>query len=326
MPEIRPSTFDQFIGQDRPKRVLEILCQAARKRGGTVPHLLLSGPPGLGKTTLARIVAHEMGGRLVETVASNLQYADQLASLLSGLQEGDVFFVDEVHGLSRAVEEILYSAMEDRRISVVQPGFDSLMKAIGLPGKTETARTIELPAFTMIGATTMAGLLSAPLRSRFTQTLTLEPYSVQDLQHIIMNAAHSLSFPVSLESAYEIARRSRATARIAIGHLRWLVEFCTAGDRQPDMAAIEEAFALREIDEAGLTKLDRDYLRVLVAADGPVGLATLAAVLGESTDTLAQSVEPWLVREAYVRRTPRGRVAGDKAHLVVSGRAIRMVS
>jgi len=326
MPDIRPSTFDQFIGQDRPKRVLQILCQAARKRGGTVPHILLSGPPGLGKTTLARIVAHEMGGRLVETIASNLQYPDQLASLLSGLQEGDVFFIDEVHGLSRAVEEILYSAMEDRHISVVQPGFDSLMRAIGLPGKTETARTVDLPPFTLIGATTLQGLLSAPLRSRFIQALTLEPYSVQDLQRIVMNAASSLSFPVSPDSAYEIARRSRATARIAIGHLQWLTEFCTAGDRVPDMAAIEEAFALREIDVAGLTKLDRDYLRVLVETDGPVGIATLAATLGESADTLAQSVEPWLVREAYVRRTPRGRVAGEKARAVLGGEVIRMVS
>ena len=311
--DLRPTTFDQFIGQPKPKRVLQILVQAARKRGSCVPHLLLSGPPGLGKTTLARIVAREMQSRLLEIVASHLQSPDELAHHLNGIREGDILFIDEIHGLPRAVEECLYSAMEDFQIAVPQQGFDSFMKNLGATPKTATVRMREIPRFTCIGATTLAGLVSDPLRSRFVQTLNLEPYSEADLTRIVLNAAAGIGFELTAVVAAGIAGRSRQTARVAIGHLRWLAEYCTATGCPADLAALDAAFDLKDVDAEGLTKLDRRYLSVLVDAGCPLGLSTLAASLGESRETLEQAVEPFLIRKGYVRKGSRGRIALAKA-------------
>ena len=316
----RPQRFDDFIGQEKPKKVLEILVRAARKRGGCVPHILLSGPPGLGKTTLARIVAAETGSRLIEIVASHLQTPDELATHLKGIREGDVLFIDEVHGLPRAVEEALYSAMEEFKISVPQQGFDSLMKQLGMGAGKPTVQMLALARFTVVGATTLAGLVSDPLRSRFIQCLQLEPYSEDELARIVLNAASKMDFPIAPEIADRIAWRSRETARVAIGHVRWLAEYCGATDMPPNIEALDAAFALKDVDEEGLTKLDRSYLRCLVEAGVPMGLSTIAASLNESKETIEQAVEPFLIRKGFVRKGPRGRVALPRAYDRVGGK------
>ena len=311
----RPETFESFVGQDKPKRVLQILVQAAKKKSSCVPHVLLSGPPGLGKTTLARIIATEMGSRLVEIVASHLQSPDELATHLKGIREGDVLFIDEIHGLPRAVEECLYSAMEEFRISVPQQGFDSLMKQLGMAAKKPTVQTLDLPRFTVVGATTLSGLVSDPLRSRFIQQLQLEPYNDRDLASIVENAAKQMDFPIAPEMCLRIAQRSRETARIAIGHVRWIAEYCEATGKPPNAeATIDEAFDLKDVDEQGLTKQDRDYLSALIEAACPLGVSTLASSLNESKQTLEQAVEPFLMRQGFVQKTPRGRIALPKAY------------
>ena len=319
----RPETFDTFIGQDRPKKVLEILCRSAKKKGTCPPHVLLSGGPGLGKTTLARIVAHEMNSRLVEVVASNLQATEQMVKHLTRLKPKDVLFIDELHGLPRGVEEVLYAALEDGRIPVMQSGYDDLMKSLGIGGKGKSQPTtamVELPPFTCIGATTLSGLVSDPLRSRFVQTLGLEPYSDLELRTIVLNAAAAMKFDLSPVVAMEIAMRSRATARTAIGNLRWFAEYCEGTGSTPDLPAIGEAFALKEVDANGLTKLDRAYLSVLVEAGAPLGVSTLAASVGENEDSLLQAVEPFLIRKGFVHKTARGRVATQKALELVNSK------
>jgi Holliday junction DNA helicase RuvB len=319
----RPLSFESFIGQERPKKVLEILCKAAKRKGTCVPHVLLSGPPGLGKTTLARIVANEMGSRLIEVVASNLQATEQMAKHLTKLQPKDVLFIDEIHGLPRGVEEVLYAALEDGRIPIIQNCFDDLMKTLGIGGgrSQPTTAMVELPPFTCIGATTLSGLVSDPLRSRFVQALQLEPYSDEDLQKIVQNAAVSMKFDIAPSVALEIAVRSRATARTAIGNLRWFNEYCEGTESKPDIAAIGEAFALKDVDNNGLTKLDRAYLAILAEATVPLGISTLASAVGENEDNLLQAIEPFLIRKGYVRKTGRGRVATSKAIELITGRA-----
>lgn len=311
----RPDSFDGFVGQERPKKVLEILCRSAKKKDTCVPHILLSGPPGLGKTTLARIVATEMGSRLVEVVASNLQSTEQMAKHLTKLKPKDVLFIDEIHGLPRGVEEVLYAALEDGRIPIIQAGYDELMKTLGMGGGKSQPTTVmvNLPPFTCIGATTLSGLVSDPLRSRFVQVLQLEPYSDAELQTIVLNAAKSMKFDISPVVALEIAMRSRATARTAIGNLRWFSEFCEGTGVEPDLPAIGDAFELKEVDANGLTKLDRSYLSILVESATPLGVSTLASSVGEGEDNLLQTVEPFLIRKGYVRKTGRGRVATQKA-------------
>jgi Holliday junction DNA helicase RuvB len=318
----RPDTFEGFIGQDKPKKVLQILCAAAKRKGTCVPHVLLSGPPGLGKTTMARIVAAEMGSRLIEVVASNLQATEQMVKQITQIKHRDVLFLDEIHGLPRGVEEVLYAALEDGRIPIIQNGYDDLMKTLGIGGKKiqPTTAMVELPPFTCIGATTLSGLVSDPLRSRFVQALQLEPYSDEDLQKIVQNAAVSMQFDIAPAVALEIAVRSRATARTAIGNLRWFNEYCEGTESKPDIAAIGEAFALKDVDNNGLTKLDRAYLAILAEASTPLGISTLASAVGENEDNLLQAIEPFLIRKGYVRKTGRGRVATQKAIELITGR------
>lgn len=309
----RPKSFKDFVGQEQPKKVLEILCRSAQKQNKPMAHALLSGPAGLGKTTLCHIIAHTLGSRLIEVIGSNLSDPQQLQSQLASLKERDVLFIDEIHSLPKS-EEILYSAMEDGTMSWVPDNdFDAMMKSLGMGKAKNQAKTMTLPPFTLIGATTMHGMLSAPLRDRFTQSMTLDPYTVAELQQIVVDTGRRMSFEVSKPMAEEIARRSRNTARIAVGHLSWLKEYCCASDIKPSVKAVREAFVLKDIDENGLTKLDRMYFQAVCNSPEPIGLSCLAASLGENEVTLAASVEPFLLREGYIRRTSRGRVPGDKS-------------
>jgi holliday junction DNA helicase RuvB len=313
--EYNPQSFRQFVGQEKTIQVLSILCRSARKQRKAVGHTLLSGPPGLGKTTLARLIANEMGSRVIELVGSNIECPEQLTAQLVALKHNDVLFIDEIHSLSRAAEEVLYSAMQDRRISIVQNNYDDLMKTLGMARPNPTVITYELPDFCLIGASTLSGLVSAPLRSRFVQTLTLDPYSDGELKRIILNAAKAQSFPLSACGALQVARRSRSCARTAIQNLRWLTEYCM-GNNDGNAAAddsIDEAFALKDIDEQGLTKLDRSYLRILVEAAKPVGVSTLAMALGESEETVERMIEPFLFQRGYIRKGAKGRTAERKA-------------
>lgn len=318
---IRPTGFDSFTGQAKPKRVLQILVQSAKRKGTCVPHVLLSGPPGLGKTTLSRIIAQEMGSRLVEIIASNLQAPEQMVKHLTRLKANDVLLIDEIHGLPRGVEEILYGALEDGCISVTQSGYDDMLKGLGLGKKQTTSTMVKLPQFTCVGATTLSGLVSDPLRSRFVQCLTLEPYSDEELKQIIVDTATKMDFDITPEIAMEVARRSRSTARTAIANIRWLSEFCEGTGASPDASSIKEAFDdLKEITQEGLTKVDMSYLSALIEAGEPLGLSTLAASTGESEETLAQAIEPFLIRKGFIRKGPRGRVATAKAMELADGK------
>jgi Holliday junction DNA helicase RuvB len=309
---IRPSSLEDFIGQERVRQVLQILCRSAKAKGTAVSHVLLSGPPGLGKTTLARIVANEMGSRLVETIGGNLQAPEQLVGLLRSLKPLDVLFIDEIHAMPRSVEEILYPAMEDGTVSVVKTDSSDFMRALGVQAKPAT-EMVALPPFTLLGASTMSGLVSSPLRSRFAHELILEPYSHDDLTRIVLRASGALGYELNPGVAMEVARRSRSTARIAVGHLRWLIEYSSGLGVVPDINAVQDAFCMRDVDACGLTGQDRRYLSMLIQAGQPLGLASVSAALNETVETIEQAMEPHLIREGLLRRAPRGRVATERA-------------
>ena len=312
MDAIRPNRLEDFIGQERVRKVLGILCRSAKPKKSAVSHVLLSGPPGLGKTTLARIVANEMGSRMIETVGGNLQTPEQLGGILRSLKPLDVLFIDEIHAMPRAVEEILYPAMEDNMVPVVRTDASDFMKSLGVQAKPAT-EMVALPPFTLLGASTMSGLVSAPLRSRFAHELTLEPYGLDDLTRIVLRASRAMGHELNMGVAMEVAKRSRSTARIAIGHLRWLVEYASGLGVEPDLEAVSDAFAMRDVDACGLTGQDRRYLQMLIKADQPVGLASVAAALNETVETIEYQMEPHLMREGLIRRAPRGRVATERA-------------
>jgi Holliday junction DNA helicase RuvB len=309
---LRPRSLEEFVGQERVKEQLRLLVDGARKRGEPVDHLLFSGPPGLGKTTLARIVAHEMGAGFQPTSGPALERPSDLAAILTNLEEGDVLFVDEIHRMPRAVEEVLYPALEDFSLDVVL-------------GKGPTARSIrlDLPRFTLIGATTRPGRMTLPLRERFGFAPRLDYYPAEDLARIVVRSAGILDVPVAEEAAAEIARRSRGTPRIANRLLRRVRDFAEVrhdGAITPSVAAA--GLEVFEVDEQGLDRLDHSILQALIDkfGGGPVGLSTLAAAVGEETDTVEDVVEPYLLQLGFLRRTPRGRVATERAyrHLGVS--------
>jgi len=311
---LRPEKLEQFVGQQSARRILNVLITAAKRRNEPVPHLLMSGQPGLGKTTLARIVAIEMGGRLIEMVGSSLKNAGEMSAQLMELKANDVLFIDEIHALPRKLEEVMYPAMEDGVIASTEAGFDDLMKQLGIRGGEKKSRkTHQLPAFTLIGATTLLGLTTAPLRSRFRQIITLEPYADTELREIISNGATKLAFDLPEEVAQQIAVRSRGTARMAMTNLMWYRDYVQADGGIATIEALNAAFELKGIDRNGMTRTDREYLQRLLEAEEPMGIETLASAIGESVETLEESVEPFLLKQGFINRTPRGRMATDKA-------------
>jgi Holliday junction DNA helicase RuvB len=302
---LRPRTLTEVIGQDRVREQLALVLEAARGRGKVPDHVLLSGPPGLGKTTMAMIIAAEMGSPLRVTSGPAIQHAGDLAAILSGLSEGDVLFLDEIHRMSRPAEEMLYLAMEDFRVDVV----------VG-KGPGATAIPLEIPPFTLVGATTRAGLLPGPLRDRFGFTAHLEYYEPADLQRIVTRSARLLDVPLLADGGAEIASRSRGTPRIANRLLRRVRDFAQVrADGVVTQPIAHDALALFEVDEAGLDRLDRGVLDALCRrfAGGPVGIGTLAVAVGEERETVEEVAEPFLVRSGYLARTPRGRVATPAA-------------
>jgi Holliday junction DNA helicase RuvB len=303
---LRPRTLDDFVGQDRVKEQLKVLLKGASQRNDPVDHLLFSGPPGLGKTTLAQIVAIEMGAGFQPTSGPALERPSDLAAILTNLGDGDVLFVDEIHRMPRAVEEVLYPALEDYSLDVVL-------------GKGPTARSIrlDLPRFTLIAATTRPGRITLPLRERFGFSPRLDYYGAEDLTRIVLRSAGILGVVTAEEGAEEIARRSRGTPRIAnrlLRRVRDVAEVRHDGAITADIA--RAGLAMFEVDEQGLDRLDHAILRAIIErfSGGPVGLSTLAAAVGEEPDTVEDVVEPYLLQLGFLQRTPRGRVATPRAY------------
>ncbi|MGQ9458471.1 MAG: Holliday junction branch migration DNA helicase RuvB [Anaerolineae bacterium] len=303
---LRPRRLDEYIGQDRVKENLRILIEAARARGEPLDHILFYGPPGLGKTTLAHVIAHEMGVNIRVTSGPAIERQGDLAAILTNLQPGEVLFIDEVHRLGRAVEEILYPAMEDFALDLVI-------------GKGPSARSIRLalPRFTLIGATTRLALMTSPLRARFGAVYRLEFYDLPAMEAIVRRSAHILGVEVDEGGIQEIAQRARGTPRVANRLLRRVRDYAQVrADGRIDRQVAQEALALLNVDPQGLDDLDRKLLRVLIEKfdGGPVGLDTLAAALSEEADTLMDVVEPYLLQKGFLERTPRGRMATRLAY------------
>lgn len=303
---LRPKYLKDYIGQEKIKEMVSIYIEAAKKRGEPLDHLLFYGPPGLGKTTLAGIIANEMGARLRIVSGPAIEIPGEIAAIIRRLNEGDVLFIDEIHRLNKPVEETMYSAMEDYAIDVVT-------------GKGTAADTIhiELPRFTLIGATTRAGLLSAPLRDRFGVTYRMQYYEPEELEIIVKNSAKKLGVEIDSEGAYEIGRRSRGTPRIANRMLKRVRDYAQVkydGNITKDIT--DEALGLLDVDREGLDATDRGILNTMIFkfAGGPVGLDTLAVALGEDPGTIEDVYEPYLVKCGFINRTPRGRVVTSAAY------------
>lgn len=304
---LRPRVLDEFIGQEALKERLSILIEAASARNESVDHLLFSGPPGLGKTSLAAIVANEMGATFRSTSGPALDRPGDLAAVITNLEQGDVLFIDEVHRLPRQVEEVLYPAMEDGQLDIVV-------------GKGPAARSIkiDLPPFTLVGATTRVGRVAPPLRDRFGYVARIDYYGAEDLAAIVVRSAALLGTPITPDGCEAIARRSRGTPRIANRLLRRVRDYASVrADGSVDAETADAALEVFEVDEAGLDKVDRAILVAIIEkfGGGPVGLSTLAIAVGEDTETVEDAYEPFLILEGMLQRTPRGRIATQRAYL-----------
>lgn len=303
---LRPQTLNDYIGQEKAKDTLRIYIEAAKERHDPLDHVLFYGPPGLGKTTLAGIIANEMGVHMKVTSGPAIEKPGEMAAILNNLQEGDLLFIDEIHRLNRQVEEVLYPAMEDYAIDI-------------MIGKGATARSIrlELPKFTLVGATTRAGLLTAPLRDRFGVIHRLEFYSVEELLLIILHSAKILNVEIDREGAMELARRSRGTPRLANRILKRVRDFAQVRyDGIITGKVAETALDLLDVDKMGLDHVDRNILSTMIHkfSGGPVGLDTLAAAIGEDAGTIEDVYEPYLIQNGFINRTPRGRVVTEFAY------------
>ncbi|MGN1166734.1 MAG: Holliday junction branch migration DNA helicase RuvB [Lachnospiraceae bacterium] len=304
---LRPQMLDDYIGQEKAKETLKIYIKAAKERNEALDHVLFYGPPGLGKTTLAGIIANEMGVNIKITSGPAIEKPGEMAAILNNLQEGDVLFVDEIHRLNRQVEEVLYPAMEDYAIDI-------------MIGKGATARSIrlDLPKFTLVGATTRAGMLTAPLRDRFGVVHRLEFYTVEELKTIILRSAKVLNVGIDEEGAYALARRSRGTPRLANRLLKRVRDFAQVKyDGYVTAEVANYALDLLDVDKEGLDQTDRDLLNTIIEKfqGGPVGLDTLAASIGEDAGTIEDVYEPYLLKHGFIQRTPRGRIITDKAYV-----------
>ena len=303
---LRPKTLDEYVGQEKAKENLRVYIEAAKKRGETLDHVIFYGPPGLGKTTLAGIIANEMGVHMKVTSGPAIAKPGEMAAILTNLAEGDLLFVDEIHRLNRQVEEVLYPAMEDYAIDI-------------MIGKGSTAKSIrlDLPKFTLVGATTRAGLLSAPLRDRFGVIHHLEFYSPDELKVIVLQSAKKLGVEIDEEGALELARRSRGTPRLSNRLLKRVRDFAQVRfDGKITKEVASTALDLLEVDAMGLDINDRTMLLTIIEkfAGGPVGLDTLAAAIGEDSGTIEEVYEPYLVKSGLIQRTPKGRVATELAY------------
>ena len=303
---LRPRNISEYIGQTNTVSQLNIFIEAAKKRNETLVHVLLYGPPGLGKTTLSHIIASEMGVDIKVTSGPAIERAGDLAALLTNLKDKDILFIDEIHRINRNVEEVLYPAMEDYCLDIII-------------GKGPSARSIRLdiPKFTLIGATTRTGMLTSPLRDRFGVILNLDLYSVEQLLEIVTRSAKILDVPINNDAAIEIARRSRGTPRIANRLLKRVRDYAQViGDGKITLKIAKESLLVFEVDEEGLDKVDQRLLQSIIKnfAGGPVGLDTLAASIGEDKETIEEVCEPFLIQKGFLNRTPRGRVATDFAY------------
>ena len=302
---LRPQTFDEYVGQERLKRNLRLAIEAAKKRGEPIDHVLLYGPPGLGKTTMAGVIAHEMGAGLRVTSGPAIEKAGDLASILTNLADGDILFIDEIHRLGRAVEEVLYSAMEDYKLDIVI-------------GKGPAARSVrlDLPHFTVIGATTRTGSLAAPLRDRFGHIYRLEFYTPADIAQIVRRSAAILATAIDKKAAELLSTRARLTPRIANRLLRRVRDYADVnGDGIIDMPIAQQALQLLEVDDLGLDPADRQLLSAMLKnyGDNPVGLTTIAALTGDEASTIEDFYEPYLLQIGFIERTPRGRRVTPRA-------------